>query len=94
MSRTAPSMPAVSNVPVIGTGCRSAPVAVPVTVYTASNARLCPSVQLVRSGEIVPVTGVPSAAVMVRVSITPLVTVTITGPAGVIPLLSNAARAV
>src|SRR6478609_12003204 len=94
VSRTALSAPAVAKVPVIGTCRRSSPVAVPVTVYTAPNTSFWASVQLVRSGEIAPVTGVPSAAVMVRVSITPRVIVMVTGCAGAIPLVPNAGVAV
>src|SRR6478672_6682992 len=89
VSRTAVSGPAVAKVPVIGTGWRSSPVAVPVTVYWVPNVSFCVSVHLLRSAEITPVTGVPSAAVMVRVSITPWVTVTVTCPAGASPVLPN-----
>src|SRR6478672_9288714 len=92
VSSTAVSGPAVAKVPVIGTGWWSVPVAV--TVYSAPNASFCVSVQLLRSAEIAPVIGVPSAAVIVRVSITPWVTVTVTGPAGAIPVLPNAGVAV
>src|SRR6478752_934887 len=94
VSRTAVSAPAAANVPVIGTGSRSSPIAVPVTVYTSPKTSFCPSVQLVRSGEIAPVTGVPSWSVIVRVSITPWATVTVTGPAGANPVLPNAGVAV
>ena len=89
MSRTAVSVPAVLNVPVIGTCRPSVPVAVPVTVYAAPNARFCPSVQLVRSGETVPATGAPSGPVIVRVSMTPRATLTVTGCAGAIPVAPN-----
>src|SRR5664279_5899691 len=83
------SVPAVLNVPVIGTFWSSVPVAVPVTVYAAPNARVCPSIQLVRSGETVPATGAPSGPVIVRVSITPRATVTVTGCGEAIPVVPN-----
>ena len=89
MFRTAVSVPAVLKVPVIGTCRPSEPVAVPVTVYAAPNARFCPNVYVVRSGATVPATGAPSGPVIVRVSITPRATVTVTGCDGAIPVAPN-----
>ncbi len=84
----------LEKVPEIGTFLPSAPVADPITIYVCPNRSGWPTVQVLRSAETAPDTGLPSAPVIVTATSEPPATFTVTGWLGDRSVVPNAGDAV